>query len=113
MKITVEHAAGGTTVIRAAGSGTVHCAGELHAALAAAFAAPAGVVLEVSGVEEIDASFLQILCAAGKSAAGGTFRLEGCAGPLARMFAAAGFPPPPGATEVGTAMSCGHGGETR
>lgn len=116
MEIILDHAEQAeTTVIRAVGKGTVRSAAGLHAVLIETLVAPGTVVLDVSGVTEIDAAFLQLACAAGKSAAasGRAFRLEGGAGELAQKFAAAGFPLAPGGTAAGTAILCGHGGATR
>ncbi len=99
----------GVTVIRIAGKGTVHSAEELHAALAAAFAAPGGVVLDARGVTEIDAAFAQLLCSAGKSAAAfdKAFRLEGGA-LMAQRLAQAGIPA--GGED---AMQSEHGGNAQ
>lgn len=115
MELTVEHTEqAGTAVILAAGKGTIHFAGKLHAALVEAFDSAREIVLDVSGVTEIDAAFLQLLCAAGKSAAATNraFQLGGCCSEaLAQGFVEAGFTLPPLVAGDDAATQSGHGGD--
>lgn len=117
MDVTVEQLeSSGIAVVRVAGRGTIHFADELKGALLEAFAAAPEVLLDANGVTEIDAAFLQLICAAGKSAAAANkvFLLgEGCSEEVARGFAEAGFPIPPGVAGESAATLSGHGGDTK
>ena len=96
----------GVVVVWIEGKATIHGADELKAALVEAFESASEVMLDVSGVTELDAAFLQLLCAAGKSAAATkkVFQLGGpCSEALAKRFVEAGFPLPPVA-----AGECNH-----
>jgi len=89
----------GAVVVSIEGKATIHGAAELKAALVEAFDGAPKVVLDVSGVTEIDAAFLQLFCAAGKSAAAANmvFQLGGwCSEALAKGFADAGLGVPVG-----------------
>jgi anti-anti-sigma regulatory factor len=73
---------------------TIEEAGRIRALLMEQLAEKNGLVLNLSNVDEVDLSFLQLLCAAHKSAsnAGKTFALEGALSePLIRKAQEAGF----------------------
>ena len=94
MNIVLEHR-DGAMVVRIAGKATVHSADEMKAALIEALSATGEVMLELSGVTEVDAAFIQLLCAAQKSAAAANkvFHLGGGVPErVTRTFAEAGFP---------------------
>lgn len=104
----------GMAMVTVSGKATVRSADEAKAALLEALAGAPEVLLDVSGITGIDAAFLQLLCAAQKSAAaaGKPLRLEGgCSGTLARSFAEAGFSLPPGM--AGTWTTRLSGGDER
>ncbi len=106
----------GAVVVWIEGKATIHGAAELKAALVEAFDGARKVVLDVSGVTEIDAAFLQLFCAAGKSAAAANkvFQLGGCCpDALAKGFVDAGFTLPSIVTGEYAATQSGLGGDTR
>src|SRR6266567_2479638 len=106
----------GAVVVWIEGKATIHGAAELKAALVEAFDGARKVVLDVSGVTEIDATFLQFFCAAGKSAAAANMVFQlggGCSEALAKGFADAGFTLALGGAEGDIAIISGHGGDTR
>src|SRR6266702_4932361 len=88
----------GVVVVWVEGKATIQGADELKAALVDAFESASEVMLEVSGVTEIDAAFLQLFCSVQKSAAAANkmFQLGGCCSEaLAKRFVEVGFPLPP------------------
>jgi anti-anti-sigma regulatory factor len=106
----------GDVVVWIEGKATIHGAAELKAALVEAFDSARKVVLDTSGVTEIDAAFLQLLCAARKSAiaANKVFQLGGCCPEaLAKGFVDAGFPLPSVVAGEYAATQSGHGGDDR
>lgn len=117
MDVKLDHEAhSAKTVVQVAGKATVRSAEQLKAALVEAIAGGREVVLDLSGVTEIDAAFLQLFCAARKSAAAADklFRLGGvCPEALARGFVDAGFPIPPLVAGESAATLAGHGGDAR
>ena len=58
MNIVLEHR-DGAMVVRVAGKATVHSADEMKAALIEALSATGEVMLELSGVTEVDAAFIR------------------------------------------------------
>ena len=73
---------------------TIEEAGRIRALLMEQLAGKNGLVLNLSNVDEVDLSFLQLLCAVHKSAsnAGKTLTLEGALSePLTRKAREAGF----------------------
>lgn len=120
MNVTLEQTeqagTAGVMVVRIAGRATVRFADELKSVLMDALQSADEVLIEVSGITEFDAAFLQLLCAAQKSAAaaGKVFHPgAGCSGALAGRFAEAGFPLPPPAAQGCATTQYGHGGDAR
>jgi len=82
------------TAVEMHGKCTIEAAGRIRTLLMERLAEPGGVLLNLSDVDEVDLSFLQLLCAAHKSASnsGKTFGLEGALSePLIRKAREAGF----------------------
>ena len=79
--VSVKQAEGAadTLTVRVSGSMTIGSIREVHARLLDAFSRGSGVCLDLRGVEEIDLSGLQIVCAAHRSAIRncGEFTVEG------------------------------------
>jgi anti-anti-sigma regulatory factor len=76
------------------GKCTIEKAGRIRTLLMERLAEPGGLILNLSGVSEVDLSFLQLLCAAHKSASnsGKAFGLEGALSePLILKAREAGF----------------------
>ncbi len=117
MNVKLDHEAhSAKVVVRVAGKATVRSAEQLKAALVEAFDSARKIVLDVSGVTEIDAAFLQLFCAAQKSAAAANkvFQLGGgCSEALAKGFVDAGFPLPYVVAREYAATQSGHGGDDR
>jgi anti-anti-sigma regulatory factor len=93
--VIVESAAApGEMTVQVRGSLTIALAREAHAALVKAFAKAQQVLLDLEGVEEIDLTGLQLVCAAHRSSsnAGKGFQVKGHdSEPVARAAVKAGF----------------------
>jgi anti-anti-sigma regulatory factor len=93
--VVVESAAGaGTITVQVHGSLTIAQAREAHAALVTAFAKADQVLLDLEGVEEIDLTGLQLVCAAHRSScsSGKSFQVKGNdSEPIERAALRAGF----------------------
>ncbi len=89
--MVVERSAepGGAVHLTFRGRATLPEAAECHAALSSGLATDGRLVLDVSGIETCDASFLQLLAAARKSAAARGLTLAWSDGPAPVLRAAA------------------------
>ncbi len=104
----------GVVVVWVEGKATIQGADELKAALVETFESASEVMLDVSRVTEIDAAFLQLFCAAQKSAAAANkvFHLGGCfPEALAKGFVEAGFTLPPLMAGDNATTQSGPGGD--
>lgn len=84
----------GHVTVQVRGALSIPVAGEVHAALVASFARAAQVLLDLEGVEEIDLTGLQLVCAAHRSSrnSGKTFLVKGNQRePIALAASRAGF----------------------
>jgi anti-anti-sigma regulatory factor len=93
--VVVESAAvPGEISVQVHGSLTIALAREAHSALVTAFAKAEQLLLDLEGVEEIDLTGLQLVCAAHRSscASGKGFQVKGHDGePITRAAEKAGF----------------------